>query len=310
MKENILRPTVGFGESPRFSPIIEAQNRAFVSSRCQGTGFPVKSHYHSEVELIWVRSGKGLWHIGKSVDLFKGGDLLLVGPNLPHALELSSERNEAVELHIIQFLPKSWGNSFWRMPETGGILDLINKAGCGIQFVGRGTEKIGKLIESLSTLTPYSFNAFSAFIEICRHLLATEYRVLNQNSLASAHISTDQRLNQVISLVDATVHDKISQEHVASELRMSAATFSRWFKRNMGCTFQYYVNKVRLARVCADLAQCPDNITTIAMNAGYSNLANFNRRFREIVGTTPKRFRSEAQSFKIGAPRWECVGAK
>lgn len=270
----------------------------------------MKSHYHSEVELIWVRNGRGLWHIGKSVELFKGGDLLLVGPNLPHALELSHDQDGAVDLHIVQFLPQSWGNSFWRMPETGGILELINRAGCGIQFVGHGTEEIGKLMESLSAFTPYSFNAFSAFIEICRHLLATEYRVLNQDTVASAHISTDQRLNQVILLVDATAHDKITQEQIASELRMSPATFSRWFKRNMGCTFQYYVNKVRLARVCADLAQCNDNITTIAMNAGYSNLANFNRRFLEIIGTTPKLFRSQAQSLKVGGPRWEYAGAK
>ncbi len=298
---------VGFGESPMFSPIIEAQNRAFVSSRYQGIDFPVKSHYHSEVELIWVRSGKGLWHIGKSVEFFKGGDLLLLGSNLPHALERSKEQNGGVDLRIVQFLPKSWGNSFWRMPETGGMLDLINRAGCGIQFVGQGTVKIGKLIENLSTFTPYSFSAFSAFIDICRHLLAAEYRVLNQNSMASASISTDQRLNQILSLVDTTAHDKITQNHVASELRMTPATFSRWFKRNMGCTFQYYVNKVRLARVCADLVQYNDNITTIAMNAGYGNLANFNRRFREIVGTTPKLFRSQAQSLKIGGPIWECV---
>ncbi len=43
---------------------------------------------------------------------------------------------------------------------------------------------------------------------------------------------------------------------------MSAATFSRWFKQHVGRTFQRYVNEVRVARVCANLAYREENIIT------------------------------------------------
>src|SRR5580698_3793705 len=103
MKQNIPASIVDFDESPTFTRVIEAQNRAFVPSRFGGTSFPVKSHYHGEVELIWVRRGKGLWHIGQSVELFKDGDLLLIGSNLPHALDLAVEQDGNIDLHAIQF---------------------------------------------------------------------------------------------------------------------------------------------------------------------------------------------------------------
>ena len=43
--------------------------------------------------------------------------------------------------------------------------------------------------------------------------------------------------------------------------------------------------------VCARLSSGQDSITEAAFQSGYNNLANFNRRFREITGLTPSEFR-------------------
>jgi len=41
-------------------------------------------HYHPEVELIYFKEGQGTQFIGDSISLFQTGDVILVGPNLPH----------------------------------------------------------------------------------------------------------------------------------------------------------------------------------------------------------------------------------
>jgi AraC-like DNA-binding protein len=53
-----------------------------------------------------------------------------------------------------------------------------------------------------------------------------------------------------------------------------------------------YVNEVRIGRACAMLAEDKANITDIAMDCGYRNLANFNRRFRQVTETTPSEYRA------------------
>ena len=54
-----------------------------------------------------------------------------------------------------------------------------------------------------------------------------------------------------------------------------------------------YVNEVRIGRACRMLGEDAGNIPDIAMDCGSRNLANFNRRFREVMGTTPSAYRQK-----------------
>jgi transcriptional regulator GlxA family with amidase domain len=102
-------------------------------------------------------------------------------------------------------------------------------------------------------------------------------------------------LQHVLSLIDKSSDEKLSQSQVSREIKMAPAVFSRWFKLHMGRSFQHYVNEVRIARVCARLADTNESITTIAFASGFQNLANFNRRFLEITRFTPKEFRNKTR---------------
>ncbi|MEO1652387.1 MAG: AraC family ligand binding domain-containing protein, partial [Bacteroidota bacterium] len=41
-------------------------------------------HIHPEYELVFIDKGKGQRHIGNHFSYYQDGDLLLIGPNLPH----------------------------------------------------------------------------------------------------------------------------------------------------------------------------------------------------------------------------------
>jgi AraC-like DNA-binding protein len=47
----------------------------------------------------------------------------------------------------------------------------------------------------------------------------------------------------------------------------------------------------RRGQACRDLIETDKAITSIAYDAGFSNLSNFNRRFRDLKGTTPREYR-------------------
>jgi AraC-like DNA-binding protein len=63
-----------------------------------------------------------------------------------------------------------------------------------------------------------------------------------------------------------------------------------------GKTLPRYVNELRVGRACRMLAEEDSKITDIALECGFTNLANFNRRFHEIVGFPPSQYRRMALS--------------
>ena len=46
--------------------------------------FDAPWHFHPEYELTYIKSSSGMRYVGDSVLEFEAGDLVLLGPNLPH----------------------------------------------------------------------------------------------------------------------------------------------------------------------------------------------------------------------------------
>ena len=98
----------------------------------------------------------------------------------------------------------------------------------------------------------------------------------------------------------AQVMAPLSLADVAAELGMSESRFSRFFRRATGNSFTDFVSRVRINSACHLLMQTDCFIADICFQVGFSNLANFNRRFLEIKGMTPSEFRRQAES-RFGA---------
>jgi AraC-like DNA-binding protein len=284
-----------FSEEPSFVPLPEAQQHAFVCSQFQEPRFHFYWHYHRELELVFVRRGAGLRYVGRSVEPCGPGELVLLGSNLPHTWGSLSRQPYDTRWTVIWLSPDRWGKEFWAMPEVKSLRKLFAEAARGIQFTGNKVKKVGDLMEGMADLPPLSFDSLGALIKIFQLLLSADRRLLNSSATPPGGLRGDQRLQHVLSLIDKSSDDAVSQSYVSKEVKMSPAVFSRWFKLHMGRTFQHYVNEVRIARVCARLADTNENITSIAFASGFQNLSNFNRRFLEITHLTPKEFRNKTR---------------
>ena len=86
-----------------------------------------------------------------------------------------------------------------------------------------------------------------------------------------------------------------ARDTLARRASLSVAAFSRFFKLRTGKTLPQYVNELRIGRACRLLADERLKVTQVALECGFTNLANFNRRFRDITRLTPREYRRKLQ---------------
>jgi AraC-like DNA-binding protein len=98
-------------------------------------------------------------------------------------------------------------------------------------------------------------------------------------------------LRQVREHVWAHVEQKISIQALASLVGLSKFHFCRAFKRSEGITPLRFVLRCRVTRVVHLLTTTELPISRIAFAAGFSDQSHCTRRFRELIGITPSRYR-------------------
>ena len=70
---------------PLFEDIVKKRGQhSFVAFEIQQDNLEFFWHYHPEYELTLIVNGKGSRLIGDSHAYFESGDLVLIGPSLPH----------------------------------------------------------------------------------------------------------------------------------------------------------------------------------------------------------------------------------
>ena len=72
---------------------------------------------------------------------------------------------------------------------------------------------------------------------------------------------------------------------------MNASSICRYFKRKTGGSIFDLILKLRIAYTKRQLSSTKTPVSTIAYDAGFNNLANFNVQFKKLTGYTPSQYR-------------------
>lgn len=283
----------GYGQ-PSFTVIPAAKSRAFTARNYREPSYRFLWHYHPEWEIVFTRNGCGTRHVGNSVEQFGPGDLVMLPGNVPHTWFSNKDQVGDTICSVIHFLPQIWGEDFWKLPELQVFHELCHNAQRGVRFTGPNVEEVGSRMEKLANVKGANLESLIELFQIFDLLGKLEVHSLHAVD-AGRPAWQNARLDELLKWIEGRLSEEITQHEAASRVKMSPAAFSRWFKTNMGCAFNRYLNEIRIAKVCSEIARGDHSITEAAFQAGYNNLSNFNRRFLEITGLTPKAFRAQIQ---------------
>jgi AraC family transcriptional regulator len=102
----------------------------------------------------------------------------------------------------------------------------------------------------------------------------------------------ERRIAAALRLIAAQADEPLSLAEFASAAAMSRYHFLRTFRAVVGVTPHQYILHTRLLRAAVELRRTRDEISTIALAAGFNDLSTFNRRFARIIGQSPSVYRA------------------
>ena len=276
-----------------YEKIETMPGRSFAFREFDLPAFDSPWHFHPEFELTLITSGTGRRFVGDHIAEFAPGDLALLGPNLPHFwhTESSGDEGERSRSLVVQFLPGFLGSEFFELPELDAVKGLFAEASRGLRFTGRTQERAADVLTNMATRSPQGqlLGLLDALDVLSR---SPDVEVLASAGFAPAlDTRTEERINRCQAFIFGHLDEPFRLDEVAAHMSMSPSAFSRYFKRAMGKTFSHFVNELRVGKACRILLETDRPVAKIAYECGFNNLSNFNRRFKELRGVSPRQFR-------------------
>lgn len=265
------------------------------SLRCHDyrqAGFPFRWHYHPEAELTVIIEGRGLRFVGDSVEPFREGDCVLVGPDCPHSWSTPPRRGRSVRAQVVQFDPGLLAGLLG-LREFAGAAGALARAARGLAVEGAARARAAALVAEMCALAPGSPRRITALAEALAVAGAAAGRELS-SGIRPLDLAARRRLGEVLTWLEANATHAPTQGEAAARAGLSPAAFSRFFARTVGKTFVAYLGELRIGAACRLLIETDRPVLDIALAAGFNNLANFNRRFRALKGMTPSAWRGRA----------------
>jgi AraC-like DNA-binding protein len=283
----------------RIEKLLPPVTASFIYRIKREPSFGVFWHYHPEYQLTLVLRGQGKRFVGDDISRFKAGDLVLTGPNLPHmwcsgrARSSGSRPHEAI---IIQFPESIFGGTFLGLPEMTAVHRLLERSARGIRFGDAARRKIAKRMTRMGRARGLA--RLIDLLEILRILSqAPVDRILSSQSYLPAVGFVDrERIDRICRYIAENSTQPIVLTQAASAAHMSVPAFTRFFRKSTGKTFVEYLTELRIGAACRLLVETDRSVTQVCYATGFSNISNFNRRFRKLKGVTPMEFRRQYSS--------------
>ncbi len=255
-------------------------------------------HYHPEAELTLIRKGKGTRLVGDRVERFSDGDLVLLGPNLPHlwrndSLYFKKMPGLHAEAIAIHFMDDCWGKDFLDLPELKSIRELLNRAKKGIRITGKTKMLVAEKMESILH-APEVLRVTTLLEMLYAIARSKDHIILASSGFTKLYdVGNTERINLIYDYTFNKFQEKIAIRDVAAAASISQHSFCRYFKKRTLKTYWEFLQEVRIGYACKLLIENNMSVAQICYECGFNNLSNFNRYFKSLMKKTPLQYAKE-----------------
>lgn len=252
-------------------------------------------HFHESCELIYIEEGFGIRLVGDHIEKFTNGDLVLIGPNLPHTwktdIVFQQRSNYKIKAIVLYFMPEFLKELVAGLPDQEKITRFLEHSLYGISFSGASKKEIINKLQQTSEAEGLRKSILS--LEVIELLInSNEFGLLAspkyKKSFAHKNIN---RFRTIYQYILSNFQNEITLHDVARVANLSSKAFCRYFKNYTGKSLVQFINELRVEHACMLLKNEEYSISSVCFDSGYNSLTHFNNCFKQLVNKTPTEYR-------------------
>ncbi len=252
-------------------------------------------HWHPEMELLYVSKGHIELLIDNTTIHLHEREAVFIPPNMIH----SASATDSGVFYAFVFSPSLITPSYSGSIFKKYIQPIMRNSS---QYVTRLTSQVKwqkeilDLLRSIFAYHPNKINENELMITgtamiIWQYLFDFHITKLEPNH---QFIKIEKQLNASLTYIHINYALDITLEQLAALSNLSEGQFCRSFKLLTNTTPFHYLNRYRILQSCNLLNNSDKKISEIASLCGFNNISYFNRKFVEIMNTTPSQYKKHS----------------
>jgi len=265
---------------------------------CPSAAYP---EMHPYCEVNFAIDGKGEQFVGMESVVRSGGDMMLLGPGIPHYTMLLEYPSYSISVHFLPVLFFGMGSEgdgarlLARFTTSRSISQRIVRPSPALQ--ARFAEQFENMAEEFEHPKLCSeIRIRLLLINVLIELLRWE----ESTSRALPHHSTSSnwgRIEKVLHFIYQHYSEPLYIEQIAREAGVGAKGLQRIFHEAFGMSCIQYLGAYRISHAMSLLCLPGARVTEVALAVGFETLSHFNSTFRRVKGMSPTKY---ARSQKTG----------
>lgn len=272
--------------------IPKPEKEALIYQVDTGDIFYDQLHQHEEIQISYIAKGRGTLVLGDSINDFKEGDIFVIGENTPHVFRSDRKLAPSSEMITLFFTKNSFGKDFFYLSDMSNIDDFFKKSEFGMRILSK-KEKVSHIFLKLNQQN--KIQRVSALLKMLNIITLAKTSPLSSFVNRKKYTEDEgRRMSDVFEYAITSFNENITLEEVAEKANMTKNSFCRYFKKRTNKTFFQFLIEIRIENACKMLHHNNDlSIANISELSGFQDIANFNRKFKELKGISPSQFRAQ-----------------
>lgn len=272
----------------------EQNDGIYVEKQIRNPSFSMNyEHSHPYYEIFYLKTGKCIYSVNKSLYHITPGDVFIVAPGDLHCTHYEGTVPcERVIIYCeLSCLPEFF---FYLYPD---LFENLKKSGKVI-LAKDGQEHLITILDRMisENAVPDKFSFHFMLLLLMESLLSIHRNgiFIYEQIKTKEKISSD--IETALKFIALNYAQPITLEDVANEVNLIPTYLSKKFKDETGRTFKKYLNYIRIKQASQALLTTDDNITKIALDCGFSSSNYFKDLFRSLHGVSPRTYRNQSKS--------------